>query len=218
MTLAIFDLDNTLIGGDSDHLWGDYLVARGIIDAGDYKARNDQFYQDYLNGSLDQMAYLRFAMAVLTQHPLEQLHQWRAEFMRDELSKILLPKASALLQWHREQGHFLLIITATNDFVTAPIAELLGVDHMLATESELRDGRYTGEIVGVPCFQDGKIHNLNAWLATTDHTLDGAWFYSDSRNDLPLLEVVDHPVAVDPDDHLRAVANERGWSVISLRD
>lgn len=217
MTLAIFDLDNTLIAGDSDHLWGDYLVARGIIDAEGYKAINDQFYQDYLAGRLDINAYLRFALNVLTEHPLPNLLRWREEFMRDEVAAIMLPKAAELLAEHRAKGHFLLIITATNDFVTRPIAEQLGVDHLLATTAEFRDGAYTGDISGVPCYRDGKVTRLEAWLRDSGHDLAGSYFYSDSQNDLPLLSRVEHPVAVDPDPTLAATAREKGWPVISLR-
>ncbi|KAF0811161.1 hypothetical protein A167_00193 [Alcanivorax sp. S71-1-4] len=217
MTLAIFDLDNTLIAGDSDHLWGDYLVARGIIDADGYKATNDQFYQDYLAGRLDISAYLRFALKVLTEHPLQDLLGWREAFMRDEVSKIMLPRAAELLARHRAQGHFLLIITATNDFITRPIADALGVDHLLATTAEFRDGAYTGDISGVPCYRDGKVTRLEAWLRDSGHDLAGSYFYSDSQNDLPLLSRVEHPVAVDPDPTLAATAREKGWPVISLR-
>jgi HAD superfamily hydrolase (TIGR01490 family) len=217
MTLAIFDLDNTLIAGDSDHLWGDYLVARGIIDADGYKATNDQFYQDYLAGRLDISAYLRFALKVLTEHPLQDLLGWREAFMRDEVSKIMLPRAAELLARHRAQGHFLLIITATNDFITRPIADALGVDHLLATTAEFRDGAYTGDISGVPCYRDGKVTRLEAWLHDSGHDLAGSYFYSDSQNDLPLLSRVEHPVAVDPDPTLAATAREKGWPVISLR-
>ncbi|MBA3981210.1 MAG: HAD-IB family hydrolase [Alcanivorax sp.] len=217
MTLALFDLDNTLIAGDSDHLWGDYLVARGIIDADGYKATNDRFYEDYLAGHLDIGAYLRFALGVLAEHPQDDLLRWRDDFMRDEVAPIMLPAARTLLDRHRQQGHTLVIITATNDFVTAPIAEALGVEHLIATTAEVRDGRYTGDFSGTPCFRDGKVTRLRAWLSETGHDLAGSWFYSDSRNDLPLLSLVDHPVVVDPDPALSAEAASRGWPEISLR-
>ena len=217
MTLALFDLDNTLIAGDSDHLWGDYLVTRGVIDAEGYKATNDRFYEDYLAGQLDIAAYLRFALSVLGDHPLSTLQQWQADFMRDEVAPIMLPKAAALLDEHRKKGHTLVIITATNDFVTRPIAEALGVEHLIATMAAIENGRYTGDFVGTPCYREGKVTRLEAWLAETGHDLEGAWFYSDSRNDLPLLSLVSHPVAVDPDPVLKGEAESRGWPVISLR-
>ena len=217
MTLALFDLDNTLIAGDSDHLWGDYLVARGIIDAAHYKAVNDRFYEDYLAGTLDIDAYLRFALQVLAEHPMDDLLRWRDEFMRDEVAGIMLPAARDLLAHHREQGHTLVIITATNDFVTAPIAASLGVEHLIATRAEMRDGRYTGAVSDTPCFREGKVTRLRAWLAETGHDLSGSWFYSDSHNDLPLLSLVEHPVTVDADPALATEAESRGWPQISLR-
>ncbi len=217
MALAIFDLDNTLIAGDSDHLWGDFLVDRGIVDGALYKRTNDQFYQDYVNGRLDILAYLRFALRVLAEHDVAELYRWRAEFMQEVVEPIILPKAEALLAEHRARGDFLLIITATNDFVTAPIAQRLGVDHLLATSTEMKAGRYTGEITGVPCYRDGKVVRLHDWLRCGPHTLEDSSFYSDSHNDLPLLGAVTHAVAVDPDPTLEREALERGWPVMSLR-
>ncbi|MGB1220639.1 MAG: HAD family hydrolase [Alcanivoracaceae bacterium] len=217
MALAIFDLDNTLIAGDSDHLWGDFLVARGLVDGEAYKATNDQFYQDYLNGRLDIIAYLRFALAVLAEHDMDELATLHQQFMAETIEPILLPKAFELLERHRKRGDFLLIITATNDFVTAPIAERLKVDDLLATCAEQRHGRYTGDVAGTPCYREGKVERLRHWLADTGHSLDGSYFYSDSHNDLPLLETVDTAIAVDPDPVLDREARERGWPVISLR-
>ena len=217
MALAIFDLDNTLIAGDSDHLWGDFLVEKGLVDGAAYKATNDQFYQDYLNGRLDILAYLRFSLAVLARHDRDTLNRLHAEFMNDVIAPLMLPKAEALLDKHRQQGDFLLIITATNDFVTAPIAGKLGVDHLIATRAEQHDGRYTGDVEGIPCYREGKVERLRQWLSENGHTLDGSWFYSDSHNDLPLLEKVEHAVAVDPDPVLEREALERGWPVMSLR-
>lgn len=217
MALAIFDLDNTLIAGDSDHLWGDYLIELGVVDGADYKATNDRFYQDYLQGQLDIDAYLRFALAPLGRYPLPQLHAWRDAFMRDKIAPIMLPAATALLAEHRAAGDTLMIITATNDFVTQPIARALGVPTLIATQAELRDGRYTGQVVGVPSYREGKVTRLQDWLAAERQDLAGSWFYSDSHNDLPLLQRVSHPVAVDPDAVLREVAESRGWPVLSLR-
>jgi HAD superfamily hydrolase (TIGR01490 family) len=218
VTLAIFDLDNTLLGGDSDNLWGQFVCERGLVDGEDFAARNDQFYADYKAGSLDIDAYLRFALSTLAGHSPAELEAWHRDFMASKIEPILLPKAEQLLASHRQQGHELLIITATNEFITRPIAEFLGVEQLIACEGEIVDGRYTGEPRGVPSYHSGKVTRLNMWLAKRDISLAGAFFYSDSHNDLPLLEIVDHPVAVDPDDILRARAVEEGWPVISLRD
>ncbi|WP_454254173.1 histidinol-phosphatase [Pseudomonas sp. Marseille-Q8238] len=217
MRLALFDLDNTLIAGDSDHSWGEYLCQRGILDAAEYQARNDAFYDDYLAGTLDVRAYQNFTQAILGRNSLEQLAEWHGDFMRDCIEPMILSKAEALLEKHRAAGDRLVIITATNRFVTAPIAARLGVETLLATECGMQDGLYTGQITGIPCFQEGKVTRIEHWLEETGLSLDGSYFYSDSRNDLPLLERVDNPVAVDPDDTLRAIAEQRGWPVISLR-
>jgi HAD superfamily hydrolase (TIGR01490 family) len=217
VSLAIFDLDNTLLGGDSDHGWGEFLVSRGLVDATQFREANDHYYRQYQNGQLDIHAYLAFALEPLTQHDLPALKNLHAEFMRDVIAPMRLPKAEALLAEHRARGDYLLIITATNAFVTRPIAESLGVDDIIATEPELRGDRYTGRITGTPSFREGKVVRLNQWLQSRELSLAGSSFYSDSMNDLPLLEMVENPVAVDPDDTLRALATERGWPVISLR-
>lgn len=218
MTLALFDLDNTLLAGDSDHAWGDFLVARGHVDAEAYRLANDQFYADYRAGTLDIRAFCEFVFAVLARNDRATLEAWREAFMAECVEPMLLPEAFALLDKHRALGHTLVIITATNRFVTELIARRYGVEHLIATEPEQDgSGRYTGKLAGTACFQAGKITRLDAWMAERGETLDGAWFYSDSRNDLPLLEVVAHPVAVDADPTLTAVAQERGWPVISLR-
>ncbi|WP_324732261.1 histidinol-phosphatase [Pseudomonas paeninsulae] len=217
MRLALFDLDNTLLGGDSDHAWGDYLCERGILDGIAYKTRNDEFYQDYLAGRLDIADYLNFSLTILGRSEMAQLEQWHREFMRDCVEPMILAKGEALLEEHRGAGDKLLIITATNRFVTAPIAARLGVDTLLATECEMADGRYTGRTTDVPCFKQGKVTRLNRWLAETGFSLADSYFYSDSMNDLALLEQVTHPVVVDPDPNLRAEAEKRGWPIISLR-
>lgn len=217
MALAIFDLDNTLLAGDSDHSWGVFLVEKQLVDADVYRQANDKFYADYKNGTLDIRAYLQFSLAPLTRHSLVELAELHAEFMREHIEPLMLPKAEALLQLHRDQGDHLLIITATNGFVTRPIAKRLGVDDILATDPEVVDDRYTGNFVGEPCFQAGKITHLHAWLKQSQHSLEGAYFYSDSINDLPLLEQVDQPVVVDADERLAAIARERNWKAISLR-
>ncbi|MAB97644.1 MAG: HAD-IB family hydrolase [Pseudomonadaceae bacterium] len=217
MRLALFDLDNTLLGGDSDHAWGDYLCERGILDGVAYKARNDEFYQDYLAGTLNLTDYLNFSLEILGRTEMAQLQTWHQEFMRDCVEPIILAKGEALLAEHRAAGDKILIITATNRFVTAPIANRLGVETLLATECEMLDGRYTGRTTDVPCFKEGKVTRLQRWLEENNMTLQDSSFYSDSMNDLPLLEQVTRPVAVDPDPKLRAEAEKRGWEIISLR-
>lgn len=217
MTLAIFDLDNTLLGGDSDHAWGEFLIERGWVDAAWYRGENDRFYADYCRGELDIIAYSEFVFSVLTREQPETLAAWHQDFMQSVVNRLILPKGRELLESHRQQGHRLLIITATNRFITAPIAAELGVSDLIATEPEVREGRYTGKVEGVPCYQDGKITRLEAWLEETGESSEGCWFYSDSRNDIPLLEYATHPVAVDPDDVLREHARAQGWPVMSLR-
>ena len=217
MALAIFDLDNTLIGGDSDHLWGVFLCETGRVDSDAFAQQNEQFYADYQTGDLDIDAYLRFALSPLAGKTPESLAQWLQEFMREKIAPIFLPAAADLIERHRRQGDTLLIITATNAFITRPIADALGIDNLLACEGEQLDGIYTGEPAGIPTFQEGKVTRLMQWLASRDDSLEGAYFYSDSHNDLPLLEAVEHPVAVDPDDRLRQIAQSRDWPVISLR-
>nr|WP_276583988.1 HAD family hydrolase [Pseudomonas sp. RIT-PI-AD] len=215
--MALFDLDNTLLAGDSDHAWGDWLCARGILDGVTYKARNDAFYQDYLDGRLNIADYLNFSLEILGRTERAQLDRWHAEFMAECIEPIILAKGVELLARHRDAGERVVIITATNRFVTEPIARRLGVETLLATECEMADGRYTGRTVDVPCFREGKVTRLERWLRENDLDLKDSAFYSDSMNDLPLLERVTRPVAVDPDPTLRAEAERRGWPIISLR-
>ncbi|HIA08564.1 MAG TPA: HAD family hydrolase [Chromatiaceae bacterium] len=218
MSLAIFDLDNTLLAGDSDYLWGQHLITLGVVDADLYERANDRFYKDYKQGQLDIMAFLKFALKPLSQHSTSTLQGWREDFLRERIRPIALPAAHALVDKHREAGDTLLIITATNRFITGPIAELFGIDNLIATDPEKIDGKYTGKITGTPCFQHGKVERLQHWLDQHQQSLDDSWFYSDSINDLALLEQVSHPVAVDPDERLRAHAITANWSVISLRE
>lgn len=218
MSLALFDLDQTLLSGDSDYLWGQHLIEAGAVDRAHYERSNQRFYTEYENGTLDIDAFLRFALAPLAAYPLAQLHAWRDDFIERRIQPLISAKARAQLDSHRARGDTLVIITATNRFVTAPIAELLGVEHLLATEAEMVDGHYTGHAHGVPCFREGKVERLHAWLGADRTALDDAWFYSDSHNDLPLLSQVAHPVAVDPDPILHAHATAAGWSILSLRD
>jgi HAD superfamily hydrolase (TIGR01490 family) len=217
MALAIFDLDNTLLGGDSDHAWGEFLCKKGYVNPDEHRLLNDNFYQDYLRGELDIYAYQRFALAPLKGKRREELDEWHREFMAEAIAPLWLPKAKTLLEQHDNAGDFLLIITATNSFVTAPIARQLGVHDLIATEPEIVGGRFTGDITGTPCYQTGKVTRLQKWLEDNGENMVGSYFYSDSHNDLPLLEIVKHPVAVDPDPTLRRVAESRGWKIISLR-
>lgn len=218
MTLAIFDLDNTLLAGDSDHAWGEFLVERGLVDGVWYKAQNDAFYAAYCRGELDIVAYSEFVFSVLARESADTLAGWHRDFMAEKVGRMILPRGRELLARHRGQGDRLLIITATNRFITAPIAAELGVADLLATEPEVQGGRYTGRVTGIPCYKEGKIARLQQWLQANGESADDCWFYSDSRNDIPLLEFSARPVAVDPDDVLRAHAGQRGWPVISLRD
>lgn len=218
MSLAIFDLDNTLLGDDSDYLWGQFLVEQGLVDGESYERENQRFYDAYQAGTLDIQAFLEFMLRPLREHAPDQLLNWRNHFMEQKIEPIILPAAIALLERHRATGDTLLIITATNRFITEPIAKRLNVPHLLATEVECIDGRYTGRSLGVPCFQHGKVERLRTWLAETGHDLVDSWFYSDSHNDLPLLGLVAHPVAVDPDAALARHAGEHGWPIISLRE
>lgn len=218
MRLALFDLDNTLIAGDSDHAWGEFLIAVDAVDETAYRSANDRFLRAYTNGTLDIMEYLSFSLAPLAQYPRAQLDAWHRQFMQDVIAPLILPRAQALIAEHRARGDYLMIVTATNRFVTEPIARALGVDDLIAIELETKDGAYTGKVAGTPSFQGGKVTRLEQWLdAHPDVSRDGIYFYSDSRNDLPLLEYVDHPFAVDPDPVLEETARVRGWPVISLR-
>lgn len=218
MSLAIFDLDNTLIGDDSDHLWGQFLVDQGIVDKAQYEAANQQFYDDYKAGQLDIVAFLNFSLKVLALHEPEALFAWRQQFIEEKIKPVMLSAATELIDKHRSQGDTLLVITATNRFVTEPIVKILGIDNLLATEPEILNGRYTGHFTDTPCYQDGKVTRLNHWLLNSKESLAGSYFYSDSHNDLPLLDRVDNPVAVDPDETLRKEAASRNWSIITLRE
>jgi len=217
LTLAIFDLDNTLIGGDSDSLWGEFLVEKKVVDGEFYSAENQRFYEEYKAGTLDIFEFLRFSLKPIAENDLDELLELRKTFIQEKIQKIMLPKAKTLLDSHREMGHTLVIITATNHFVTQPIADLLDVEHLLATNPEMVNGRYTGNVAGTPCFQEGKVTRLAAWIEERGESLEGSWFYSDSHNDLPLLKKVTTPVAVDADEILTEYAQSNGWKMLSLR-
>ncbi len=217
MTLAIFDLDHTLLDGDSDYLWGEYMVQNNIVDEQEYRQRNQVFYEDYQRGKLDNEQYLSFALNPLTRYTIEELYEWRSDYVENWIKPIIVAGAERLLQHHRNLGHELLMISATNLFVTEPIAKMLQIPTILSTEPEIIDNRYTGRYLGTPTYREGKVSVLREWLGNTDHDLQGSYFYSDSINDLALLEQVDHPVAVHPDTELNSIAESRGWKIIDLR-
>ncbi len=217
MTLAIFDLDNTLLSGDSDYLWGEFLCERNIVDSVRYREKNRQFFEAYESGTLDIMEFLEFSLEPLSRNDPKYLARWHAEFMAEKIEPLITDKARQLVEKHRDKGETLLIVTATNSFVTRPIAGRFGIENLIATDPEIAAGRYTGRVTGEPSFREGKVSRLKQWLSNNDETLAGSTFYSDSHNDLPLLELVDSPVAVDPDEILRNEAETRGWPIISLR-
>lgn len=220
MRLVLFDLDNTLLAGDSDFEWAQFLIEQKVLDREVYEARNQAFYEQYKAGTLDIHEFLDFQLKPLSRHPREQLDAWHAQFMRDRILPIITPKSRELVARHAREADLLAIITATNSFVTAPIARELGVAHLIATEPEQVDGKFTGRVAGVPSFREGKITRLDAWLKGRGlawEAIEASWFYSDSLNDLPLLQRVSNPVAVDPDPTLKAHAEQHGWPVISLR-
>jgi len=217
MALALFDLDNTLLADDSDFLWGCFLVDKGLVDKSTYDVANKHFYQQYKQGTLDILEFLAFSLKPLTQYPREKLDVLHTEFMQKHIEPVMTEKGKKQIQFHRDKGDVTVIITATNSFVTSPIAKAFKVDDLIATEPEIIDGRYTGKVAGTPCFQQGKITRLKQWLQNTSHNLDNSTFYSDSHNDIALLEIVTTPVAVDPDDELKTMALARNWEIRSFR-
>jgi len=215
--LVLFDLDNTLLAGDSDFEWAQFLIEQGVLDREVYEARNQDFFQQYQAGTLDIHAFLDFQLKPLARHPRTQLAAWHDEYMQRRIRPMIRDKARALVERHRDDLR--VIITATNSFVTAPIAREFGVAELIATEPEQQNGEFTGAVSGVPCFREGKLTRLEDWLARRGGSLAAcpeSWFYSDSHNDLPLLERVTHPVAVDPDETLRTHAARSGWPIMSL--
>lgn len=217
MDLTLFDLDNTLLAADSDYMWGRFLVTAGIVDGAFYERENDRFHEQYKAGNLDVHAFQRFSLQPLIDNPPQRMRALRERFIDEFIRPTVATHAPALIAARRNNGDCLAIITATNRFVTAPIAKLLGIEHLIATDSERVDGRYTGNIAGTPCFQAGKIERLDAWRAARPERFRRTRFYSDSHNDLPLLRHVDDAVAVDPDPQLAAAAEAAGWPIISLR-
>ena len=217
MRLAIFDIDNTLIAGDSDLLWGEFLCERNYVDSNVYKAEHEKYYKDYLSGKLDINNFLSFQLKVLGENDLNLLKKWRKDFFEEKIRPVILPKAHQLIDKHRNQNHDLLIITATNRFIVEPIATEFRIENLIACEPELNNEQFTGEFTGIPSYAEGKVERFNDWLKTIGRRLEESWFYSDSHNDIPLMKKVNHPVAVDPDESLKNEAIKMDWAIISLR-
>jgi len=220
MRLVLFDLDNTLLAGDSDYEWGQFLVDHGVLAREAYEAQNQAYYEQYVAGTLDIHEYLGFALRPLAEHEPEELARWHADFMRERILPMISGAARDLVRKHLGAGDLCAIVTATNSFVTAPIARAFGVPYLVATEPESRNGRFTGRIAGTPCFREGKIRRVDEWLASLGHRLEDfeeSAFYSDSHNDLPLLRRVTRPIAVNPDEALASEARQHGWPLVSLR-
>ena len=220
--LALFDLDNTLLPIDSDVSWAHFLVDRKVVNAQWYSQRNDHFYAQYCAGTLDIYEFLEFQLAPLSQHPRQQLLTWREDFMREVVQPAVREEAMSLVKRHQSKGALCAIVTATNSFITGPIARAFGVEHLIATEIEIApDGNFTGRPSGLPSFREGKVTRVEQWLAMQGLGISDfadSWFYSDSMNDLPLLARVRHPVAVNPDQRLRAHAQGQGWEILDLFD
>lgn len=216
MDLALFDLDNTLLDGDSDYEWGRYLCKIGAVDRDHFEATHRQFYQDYCRGQLDINAYLLFSFGVLAQHNMQQLLSWRKSFVQQVIKSMVKTGALPLVDRHRKSGAVVAIISSTNHFIVEPIAQIFGINTVIATEAEIIEGAFTGKLSGIPCFQDGKIIKLKQWILEQQGVYEKSYFYSDSINDLPLLEWVDYPVVVDGDELLLKEASHRDWKSIAL--
>lgn len=220
MNLALFDLDNTLLHGDSDFEWAQFLIRIGVLDRELFEARNLAFYEQYRAGTLDIQEFLDFQLRPLSRHSRKTLDEWRHQFMREKVMSMITRPARDLVDGHLAAKDVCVIITATNSFVTAPIAHEFGVNHLIATEPEQEHGEFTGRVAGVPSFREGKVIRLENWLSQcgwTMNSFENSTFYSDSLNDLPLLSKVKTPVAVDPDETLLQHARRHGWKVMSLR-
>ena len=217
MALALFDLDETLISGDSDYEWGAHLVSIGKVDAEYYASENERFYQDYLNGTLDVFAFLKFALRPLAENSYQELCQWRDEYIEERIKPIIKPKALDLVNKHRDAGDHLVIVTATNQFITEPTKEMFDIHDLIATLPEMVDGKFTGNVKGTPSYGPGKVTRLKEWLENNNHSLEGSYFYSDSRNDIPLLELVTHPIVVDADEKLTSHAIKNNWQQLELK-
>jgi HAD superfamily hydrolase (TIGR01490 family) len=211
MALALFDLDKTLLGGDSDFLWGEFLSEIGAVDKNEYQIRNQQFFDDYGKGQLDIEKYLSFCLEPLAKNSMSQLNEWHQQFMKEKIEPIILEKAQLVVDKHKKKGDRVIVITATNSFVTRPIVKRYGIDELLATEPEIIEGQFSGKIIDAPCFQEGKVTKLKKWLHENNESLMGSYFYSDSFNDLPLLNLVDYPIVVNADKVLTKTALTNAW-------
>ncbi len=217
--LALFDLDNTLLAGDSDHAWGEFVIEEGLVDAATHRAKNDEFYEQYLKEDLDIHAYVQFTLQPILNLDSAERATLHEKFMGEVVEPMILESGKSLVEKHRNNGDLCVLITATNSFITYPIAKRLSMDALLATELELENDRLTGVISGTPCYQEGKVEKLQQWMKETDQNFDlhSACFYTDSINDLSLMEIVGEPVAVDPDESLAEIASKNGWQIMSLR-
>lgn len=217
--LALFDLDNTLLPIDSDYEWGCFLGRIGVVDPDEFQSRNHDYFQQYKAGTLDVIEFLGFSLGLIANRDLQEIEGWRARYMAEVIEPAITTQARELVDGHRRRGDLCAIVTATNTFVTAPIARAFDIEHLIGSEAEQIDGVYTGKPSGTPSFRDGKVSRTEQWLASLDQRwqdFDEIWFYSDSSNDLPLLERASHPVATNPDAGLRALADKRQWPVIDL--
>ncbi len=220
MNLALFDLDNTILAGDSDYNWSRFLIQEGYLDGAIHAEKNEKFYADYKAGTLDIYAFVEFQFKPLARNPRSILNQLLKKYVEEVIKPMITEKAYALVRKHREEGDLLMVITATNSFITKPIAALFGIENLIGTDPEEKEGEFTGKVSGLPSFKEGKVTRLEAWLKNKNLSLADfkkSYFYSDSHNDLPLMQKVTHPVAVDSDDILTEYANAKGWPQISLR-
>ena len=220
MNLALFDLDNTILAGDSDYNWSRFLIQEGYLDGAIHAEKNEKFYADYKAGTLDIFAFVEFQFKPLARNPRTVLNQLLKKYVEEVIKPMITEKACALVKRHQEEGDLIIVITATNSFITKPIAELFGIENLIGTDPEEKEGEFTGKVTGLPSFKEGKVTRLEAWLKGKNLSLasfEKSYFYSDSHNDLPLMQKVTHPVAVDSDDVLSEYAKSKGWPQISLR-
>ena len=220
MNLALFDLDNTILAGDSDYNWSRFLIQEGYLDGAIHAEKNEKFYADYKAGTLDIYAFVEFQFKPLARNPRAVLNQLLKKYVEEEIKPMITEKARVLVKRHQEEGDLIIVITATNSFITKPIAELFGIENLIGTDPEEKEGEFTGKVSGLPSFKEGKVTRLEAWLKGKNLSLasfENSYFYSDSHNDLPLMQKVTHPVAVDSDDVLSEYAKSKGWPQISLR-
>jgi HAD superfamily hydrolase (TIGR01490 family) len=220
LNLALFDLDNTILAGDSDYNWSRFLIQEGYLDGAIHAEKNEKFYADYKAGTLDIYAFVEFQFKPLARNPKTVLNQLLKKYVEEVIKPMITEKARALVKRHQDEGDLIIVITATNSFITKPIAELFGIENLIGTDPEEKEGEFTGKVSGLPSFKEGKVTRLEAWLKGKNLSLasfEKSYFYSDSHNDLPLMQKVTHPVAVDSDDVLSEYAQSKGWLQISLR-